>query len=296
MGIKGGFMRVLQWTFTYFATVLMIIGSVPNLAVAKAAPKAAVAKSKKTEVAKASEDTREAFKMLRPTYKPQRLAYLYSQVSAHLSGSQKNEFQKILMDKGSLVAPDVTLEGQEVVFSQDGHAVRLKFVGGAKNDLKIYANGKLLAYEDTVSPEATIKALEKIVMISGKKSAFLWPLQMLLPEAHAFDWTTLLIGVAVGVVGYMAYKKFFASDEKKCGVTGAVCCFSLSAAQANGGLFYPPPSSGCCTDSYTDAAAYSTMPPQGCSGYGQAEILPAASGTGEIPLDSSSGNNPGGLQ
>lgn len=280
-------MRVLQWAFTYFATILMIIGAVPQLAIAKTnAPVKAekTAKTKKKPLTYAQESTLAAYKMMRPRWTQPNLGVLYGQGVVHMSGTQKIEFGHMLSYKGLLPAPDFKMDGDAVLISQGGYFFRMKMVGDNEKNLKMVVNGRVLTNEELSSPNELVKVLEKIVLKSAASKSAFWPIRLLVPEAHAFEMFTLLIGAALGFAAYWAYNKFFASDAKKCAVAEGNCCQNTVDNR------YESITSNCCSEANTAWAPISA-PASGCSGPLVPTALPASDAS-DVPIDTM-GNSTG---
>lgn len=228
-------MRVLQWVFAYFATIGMLISSVPAVA---APAKSPVRTESKVEASNITKDAGEVVKSLK---EKETFSELYYRVAGHLSGQAKNEFGPLLRNKGAVIAPHITIEGDEIVFSLEGQKAFLKVTEKANKKISMTLNGQPLPEKILGSPKALVKEIEKILKSSGGKStALFWPIRMLIPEAHAFDFMTLAIGVGIGVAGLWAWNNFF-SSEAKCKKTpqcclvnntyAAGCCESMLGAE-----------------------------------------------------------------
>lgn len=211
--------------------------------------------------------------------KNETLAEVWYRIETRLDESEKNDFAKILANKGREAAPLILKDGRTLVLRQDGREVRLD-AGKTNGELSIKINGRELKRSAKLADVSyRIKEIERILKATetSKKTSIFQ--RLFLPELHAFDWMTAGISALLGaVVGWMAkgwWDNKNSSTTSTCTVNVPSCCVvgsnyithSNGCCQQIGGLLSTNTPAGNCTGSATTSTAYpSTAVPSSVSG------------------------------
>ncbi len=228
--------RSTKASLSWFLTFSLLVSSLP----ATAQPPTS---------ARLSDEAQEVFDLLISNKKKsETLSEMYYRIESRLPQEEKNGLAPLLKGQEKLQTPHMKMEGSTWVLSDQGQELRIEILEGPLLT-RFKVNGVQLKDSEARDPKRRFEALQKIVQKGNPKTGQLWPMgplmSLLLPEAHAFNWTNLLITAAVGLGAFFLGKHIGKNKARgrgsNCSVAGPVCCFANGVYQVYQG-------SGCCQD------------------------------------------------